>query len=220
MDDIVSERPQEEESPQNGKSHYGGVDGSLEADETIPPQEPDSTYLGLLTTNREFRLLFTSYLITHMGEWLTYIATIDLIEGHLGSSSTTSRTVISWLVVVRLAPNVLLSCFGGILADSADRRKSMILLDLCGAICGLFFVVAYLMQSIPLIYFMTFVQQCIAGLYQPCNTSIIPLMVRNDEALKKATTLSGLAWSAMAAIGSAAGGYIVSAFGIQNCFRK
>jgi MFS family permease len=136
-------------------------------------------------------------------------------------SNTASRTAISILVAARLIPNVLLSLFGGTLADSRDRRKSMMFLDICGAICCLFFVVAYHLQSIHLIYVTTFLQQSIAGLYQPCSGSIIPLMVPDDDkALQKAITLSELAWSAMSAFAASAGGFLVSAFGARNCFCK
>eukprot|EP00553_Chaetoceros_curvisetus_P002222 CAMPEP_0204629754 /NCGR_PEP_ID=MMETSP0717-20131115/18851_1 /ASSEMBLY_ACC=CAM_ASM_000666 /TAXON_ID=230516 /ORGANISM="Chaetoceros curvisetus" /LENGTH=57 /DNA_ID=CAMNT_0051646783 /DNA_START=1 /DNA_END=170 /DNA_ORIENTATION=- len=55
----------------------------------------------------------------------------------------------------------------------------------------------------------TLLQASIAALYEPCRTSIIPLMVTEDEPMKKATTLAGLAWSMMTAIGSGAGGYMV-----------
>ena len=43
-------------------------------------------------------------------------------------------------------------------------------------------------------------------------------MVTGDEPMKKATTLAGLAWSLMAAIGSGSGGYYVSMIGLNACF--
>jgi MFS family permease len=180
--------------------------------------EEDISYWQLLHSNREFALLFLSYVITHLGEFLTYIASINLIERQLGQSNQHSRTAISALVVVRLLPNVIFSSFGGTLADSRDRRQSMILLDILGAIAALFFVVAYYFDSIPLVYLVTFVQECISGLYQPCSSSMVPLVVSNEHELKKASTFLGLAWSVMAAVGSAAGGFLVSAVGSKNCF--
>ncbi len=41
---------------------------------------------------------------------------------------------------------------------------------------------------------------------------------QDDEPMKKATTLAGLAWSMMTAIGSGAGGYFVSQIGVNACF--
>jgi MFS family permease len=207
-------------SQTDGLFGYGAVHASSSPSPPLSDSDASITYWRLLKTNQDYRFFIISFLITGCGEWLTYMASIDFIESKMQKSNTTSRTSISILVAVRLLPNVLLSCFGGTLADSCSRRNSMIFLDICGAICALLFVVAYHLQSINLIYMTTFLQQCIAGLYHPCSSSIIPLMVSGDNALQKATTLSELAWSAMTAFASGAGGFLVSAFGARNCFCK
>jgi MFS family permease len=201
---------------------YGALQTSVsnEAEDIDDDDNNEISYWRLLRKNREYRFFISSYLITHCGEWLTYIASIDFIERQLETSETPSRTTISILVLVRLLPNVLLSSFGGTLADAYDRRKLMITLDVAGGICALFFVVAYQLKSISLIYLATFLQQCIAGLYQPSSSSIIPLLVSDDKELQKATTLAGLAWSGMTAFGAAASGFIVDAFGSRTCFCK
>ena len=175
-----------------------------------------TTYKELLQNNKRFRFFISSYLITNLGEWLTYIASIDLIESKLSetedgedqesSSSSPRRTAISILVLVRLLPNVFFSPLGGMLADSRDRRKVMIVLDVAGAICGLLFVVAYQWQSILLVYIATLIQQIVGGLYQPSSNSIVPLLVDNDIQLQKANVLVGLVWSCMQAFGAAASG--------------
>jgi MFS family permease len=184
------------------------VDGRLQA----------QTYVSLLRNNREFRLFLTSYLITHCGEWLTYVASIALIEDILGNKI--SRTAIAGLVMTRLLPNVVLSCAGGVLADARDRRQSMILLDILGALSALLFLVAYHARSITVIYLVSLLQQCVAALYEPCRSAIVPLMVTNERDLKLATTLAGLAWSLMTAVGSALGGVVVAYMGYQACFGK
>jgi MFS family permease len=194
------------------------------------------SYWKLLQTNREFRLLILSRLISQCGEWLTYIATIDFIEGQLlsqaeegeeetttdGSSSSSPhhhhRTAISILIVIRLLPNVLLAALGGSLADARDRRQAMIVLDVAGAISALLFCVAYYFQSLFLMYLVSFLQQCIGGLYQPSMDSVLPMTVTTDQELQKATTLSGLVWSTMATVGSALGGFLVAQVGSYNCF--
>ena len=208
-------------------------------------------YLHLLRTNRAFRLFLCSYVFGHMGEWFTYIASISLMERMLNSptgldavlgddatttSDTTSsgsehsRTSIGILVMIRLLPTVLLSPFGGVLADSRDRRKSMIVLDLMGACTPILFILATFLETssqidniygVAMIYFATVCQECVCALYEPCRTSIVPLLVTgNDSDLKKATTLTGVAWSAVAAFGSAAGGFATSYFGARVCFCK
>ena len=179
----------------------------------------EDSYLSLLRRNREFRLYITSLLITSCGEWLTYIGSIDLIETKLESLNRESRTAISILVLVRLLPNVLLSSLGGVLADRYDRRQIMVGLDTASAMAGLIFVLAYELQSITVVYLATLIQQVLCGLYQPSSYSIIPMLVDNDDKdLKKATTMHGLVWSSMQALGAALSGIVVSAIGVRLCF--
>ena len=115
-------------------------------------------------------------------------------------------------------PFLVISPFGGVLADVRDRRKSMILLDCIGALPTLLFLLAAHYMSIPFIFAVTIIQASIATLYEPCRNAILPLLVPESEAMKKATTLTGLAWSVTAAFGAAMGGIMVSLIGIRACF--
>lgn len=210
---------------ENGQDCYGAElqKKSIHSNGAADPKpknnhESDATYMKLLLRNRNFRLYLISFTVTHVGEWFTYIASIALAEELLGSAATASRTTISILVVVRLLPNVLLSPFGGILADGRDRRESIIFLDVIGAITPLLFFFAMYFESICLIYVVTFLQQCIAGLYQPCRMALIPLLVPEEAYMKKATTMAELSWSVFAAVGSSLGGLVLTAFGFRTCF--
>lgn len=196
---------------------------SLHDDEdTIMMADADVTYLSLLRDNRPFRFFILSYIVAHLGEWLTYLASISAIEEiqlHNGADAS-SRMALSLLIVIRLLPNVILSPFGGALADGWDRRDIMMILDVCGSLVAWIFVFALHQKSVGLIYFATFLQECIAGLYEPSRSAIIPLMCPGDEEMKKATTLAGVVWSMIAAFGSAAGGFLVALVGIHGCYSK
>lgn len=183
--------------------------------ELIQNQE-EKSYWTLIRDNRPFRFYLGSYLLGHMGEWLTYIASITVIEELQGEKI--SRTAISWLVIIRLMPHVIFSPAGGALADSRDRRESMIALELLGAMIALLYLLAYYVGSIGAIYLVTLLQETNAAIFEPCRSSMLSLLVDDEEYLKKATTLTGLAWSLMAAIGAALGGFVVAAFGIRACF--
>ena len=71
------------------------------------------TYWSLIRDNDGFRYYLMSYLVTHAGEWFTYVATISCIEEiqHF-SNDTISRTSISILVSLRLLPSGLFSSIG------------------------------------------------------------------------------------------------------------
>lgn len=96
----------------------------------------------------------------------------------------------------------------------------MIILDLMAAILPLLFMCASYFQSIFIIYIVLLLQGIVAALYEPCRSAILPLMVPDQEMQKKATTLTGLAWSSMGALGSGLGGYMVAIVGVQGCFGE
>ncbi len=174
--------------------------------------------IGLLQSNRPFRLYISAYVITITGEWLTYVASMELIEHILGASSQSSRIYISILHVTRVLPHFFLIPISGVLADTWDRRKSMIALDILGALAPLFYALALYFQSIEIVFIVSLVQASIAAMYEPCRSAILPLMVIDDQDMKKATVLTGLVWSAMTAIGSGLGGLLVSLVGMKTCF--
>mmetsp|Transcript_2402 Transcript_2402/g.3513 ORF Transcript_2402/g.3513 Transcript_2402/m.3513 type:complete len:467 (+) Transcript_2402:100-1500(+) len=181
-------------------------------------KDDGANYFELLVTHREFRLYLVSYLITNAGEWFTYVASIELTEELLGAEGSSSRIAISFLVVLRVLPFAIFSFLGGALADSADRRKSMIGLDILGAAVGLLYLMAYWLKSIELVFVSAFIQSTVAAFYEPCRSSILPMLVPEDEFMKKANTLCGLAWSVMQAFGALLGGLSIALVGIKNCF--
>jgi predicted MFS family arabinose efflux permease len=204
-----------------GPAHAAGGAGLdlLESDDPAgnPSKAPAAiTYLGLLKANRPFRYFFLSYLTNHMGEWFTYLASISALERIYPPHRV--KASVSVLIAVRVLPFVLLLPFGGVLADGRDKRRSMMALDLAGAAVALVFVLAVRMESALLLYAATFVQECVSALYEPSRSSIVPMLAHTDGQLVRATYLTGMAWSFMAAFGSAVGGALVSTLGIEACY--
>lgn len=94
----------------------------------------------------------------------------------------------------------------------------MIALDLVGASTAFVFVGAAYARSPALIFVATAVQEIESGLYEPSRSAMVPMLCRTSQQLGKATLLTGMAWSTVAALGSATGGVLVSWLGMQGCF--
>jgi predicted MFS family arabinose efflux permease len=182
------------------------------------PSEKKPSYWSLIQNNPQFRLFLISHLSSLLGEWLTYIAIITMIEEWLPDGESSRRTRISYLVVIRLFPYVFLSAVGGALADSYDRRKATIVLNLISSFVTLLNLLVWRSRSILLVYLVTFLQHMICALYEPCSSALIPLLISNQEELKLATTIMALAWSLMAAVGAFTGGLVVIWLGCRTCF--
>jgi MFS family permease len=221
----------------------------VEASDLSSSKTSKTTYWNLIRDHSHYRWFLLSYIITQLGEWFTYVASLSMLEaaaGHMAhdgmdellhqdpnsavaqassSSSSSGHVYISMLVVFRLVPNTLFSFLGGILADTCDRKRVMLLLDLCGggvAIC--FFLMAKTADphhphatTIAALYICTIAQSAISGLYQPSRTAIVPLMV-GSQYIEKANELSTIIWSLSAAVGSSAGGFLVQHAGVAYCF--
>ena len=131
-----------------------------------------------------------------------------------------------------MLPNILFSSIGGALADSMDRKYIMVILDFMG-MCTVWLYFLPIVEDksdelhpkkrtflVVLLYIAIFVQSTISALYEPARKSIAPMMVPEGNYLKKATTLAGVVWASMTAIGSLLGGIIVSRLGLSACFSE
>ena len=162
--------------------------------------------------------MHTSFHLSPKNRWFTYVASLSAIEQIHASHNTTSRTSISILVSLRLLPSTSFTSVGGVLADSYDRRTILWILHLLGSLVALLFLLAYYLKSIAAFYVATALQMTVAAIYKPNRSALVPMLVVDEESLKKAVTISGLAWSVMTAFGSSMRGFAAEYFGISSCF--
>ena len=142
------------------------------------------------------------------------------------TNQNNANTLISILILVKIVPNVLLIPIGGILADTYDRRKMQIILDLSASSVVVVFLWSLATESILLCLVANFLIETTSGLYIPSSQAMLPQMFgnsessteENDDEVQKATILYGMSWSLMTAVGSALGGILVATFGIKGCF--
>lgn len=209
---------------EDGKTE-GNVESKTSTASKLNDEDDDATYKKLLVNFPCFRIYILSYLVAHVGEWFTLVASISVLQ----KVYPDSQTAMSGLFLLRLLPNILFSSIGGVLADSMDRRHIMITLDLIGMCTVWLYFLPIIEDSnilrtekspflLMLLYFAIFVQATISALYEPARKSIAPMMVPEGNYLKKATTLAGIVWSCMTAVGSLLGGITVSKFGLSTCF--
>jgi len=177
-------------------------------------ERSDATYWKLLIHNRPYCLHIVSFFCARAGEWFTYVATISAIR-HICPDS---NTAVAGLVAIRTVPNIVFASIGGVLADTMDRRVAMIILDITGMLVVLLYIPVYHLKSLPMLYLVAFIQAIVASIYDPVRRAIVPLLVTQEDYLQKATLLSGLAYSLMAAFGSSLGGIVASKYGVTSCF--
>jgi len=149
---------------------------------------------------------------------------MSLLEQHSNAGSPDDNDQphhhlkISLLVVVRLLPNTLFSFPGGILADTVDRKRVMVVLDTLAAAVALCYCFAVTFRSIAVLYVCTIVQEALSGLYEPNRSAILPQLVGGVEYISKANAALAIAWSLTAAVGASVGGFLTDRYGDVVCF--
>ncbi|BFL48986.1 MFS transporter [Lactonifactor longoviformis] len=100
--------------------------------------------------------------------------------------TTGSAAVFGSILAVSMIPTVLLSPFGGVLADRVNRRNIMVVLDYCTSFIIFLFALLFFNSSSPVIavglvmVLLSVIQAC----YQPSVQSSIPVLVSQDNLMK------------------------------------
>lgn len=171
-------------------------------------------YFRLLQRNPRFRLYLISHLCQHVGDWFTRIASLLTIE----RLAPGSGKALSILALTRMIPQVFVSHIGGVFADKYDRRNIMRCLDCIGAVAVLFVLVAIRLDSLPMFYVVSVIRSIIHSLYEPSTKSIVPMIVPEPSSLKRAATLSSMAWAFMLVLGGVIAGDSTAYIGVQVCY--
>ena len=205
---------------QTGENRSDLIGNSSEKSERIEnSQHQFPTILGyirLLQNNREYRLYLCSHLCQHAGDWFVHVASLITIERLLPGNAK----AISLMVATKMLPNMLFSPLGGVIADNCDRKQFMITLDILASVIVLGYILALSLKSPFLLFTISFLRACITACYEPVTKSIVPMLVTNEEDLKRATTLQIIAWSAMLMLGGVVAGISASIFGVEICYSK
>src|SRR5512138_974367 len=83
-----------------------------------------SAYGRLLRSNRDFRLLWTSQVVSEIGDWLYAVTVYALLLELTGKAES-----VGFAVVLQLLPQVFVAPTAGVLNDRLPRRAVMIFAD-------------------------------------------------------------------------------------------
>jgi MFS family permease len=171
-----------------------------------------ATPFSILTTNRDFRRLFTAELVVFGGDWFVMVPLLVLLtkltgHGFLGGVTLAADTSIQ----------ALLLPYAGVVADRHDRRRIMITANVAA-----FFAVLLLMfvRTDATAWLGPFAVGCVAvakAFYSPAASAALPNLVAPED-LSAANAVAGSAWGTMTVIGSSLGGVLSAVFSPYTCF--
>src|SRR5207249_4072856 len=101
---------------------------------TSPAAQPAVSYLSLLRTNRNFRLLYMGQTISQLGDWFNAVAVFALLLDLTGSA-----TAVAWMLIVQFLPVAVVGPLAGVVVDRVNRRRLMIV-NAASFIASAFFI--------------------------------------------------------------------------------
>ena len=160
---------------------------------------------------RDFRNLWTAGLISYLGSMITYVALPFQLK-----EITHSYLAVGVLGVIEIVPLIIFGLYGGVLADSVDRKKMIWATEL-GAlviVLGLFANSVLPDPKTYIIYIAAALFAVVDGLQRPSMGAILPRLVSHED-LPSASNLLTLRWQFGFILGPTLGGIIFSTFSIS-----
>ncbi|MEN8240343.1 MAG: MFS transporter [Chloroflexota bacterium] len=167
-------------------------------------------YLELLKKRPGFRNLWFASVVSLLGDWFNTIASVMIVNRY-----TETDLAISWILIAKTLPRFFLGPLAGVLADRVNRKWVMFASDVLRAGIVLSFLFVDRPERVWLIYALTVAQFIVASFFEPASSAILPGLVEGEEELVTANVLSSITWSAMLALGAAAGGVVAGLFGAE-----
>jgi MFS family permease len=169
---------------------------------------------GLLRRRRDFRLLFTSQLVSLAGSMLTFVAVPFQVYALTGSS-----LAVGLLGVAEFAPILVLALVGGALADAFDRRRLVQLSEAGSALVAAVLVVnaALPHPRLWVLFAAAAAMAALTALRRPPMDALMPRLVERDE-LKAALALDWAMTGTGSIAGPALGGVLIAVAGLSATY--
>lgn len=155
----------------------------------------------------DFRRLWIGQTISQIGDGLTSLAILIVINKLLGSTAA-----LATMMIVIALPQLVFGLISGVFVDRWDRKKIMIVSDLIRGGLVLGFILVKRPEDVWIFYVLGFLQAAIGTLFDPAKSATIPNIVRRD-ALLAANSLSQTTRVVTSVIGSALAGLLVGLAG-------
>jgi MFS family permease len=146
-----------------------------------------------LRVSAPFRRMFTAQLVSSVGSQVTLVALFFQVY-----ELTESTLSVGLLGLVMVVPTLLLALLGGAIADSMDRRRLLVLVQVAMAATSLTLAWLATHDSPPLwaLYALAAVASSFAAIDGPARTAVIPMLVdhatlRSAVQLREVLTQSG-----------------------------
>ncbi len=167
-----------------------------------------------LLINRDFALLFMGRFVSQIGDGIHYFAMAWLVLDLTGSG-----TALGTLLMAASLPSILLAPFSGVLADTLNRKKIVVSMDIVRGLLVLTLAVIHWtgQLTLPVLYIVTILLSLSGVLFSPAIMATLPGLVKREE-LPKANARSAFSNSVTGTLGPIVGALLLANFGYLGIF--
>ncbi len=183
-----------------------------------PPVEitPGKQSLGPwgVLRNRNYALLFWGQLISSTGTQMQVVAVAWQVL-----LLTHSPVALGLIGLVQAIPRLIFSLVGGVFADTFDRRKMLLIIEVTLAITSTILALCTIFQVINLfiIYGVVLVSASVSAFEFPTRQAVIPSLVKREE-MANAIALNSVMMQFTFIVGPTAGGFAIAWLGVANTY--
>ncbi|MCS6884305.1 MAG: MFS transporter [Acidobacteriota bacterium] len=170
------------------------------------------SYYRLLKSNARIRRLWFAQVVSELGDWLSFVALMQLITKYSGKAQASGL-----LVIIEMLPMIVLAPVTGVVADRFDRKKILIATDLIRFFIPFGFLFVDSPERLWVVYVLTGLQFCVTAFFEPARAALLPRLA-NEHEIVVANALMSVTWSTMLAVGGALGGLLVALVGSSAAF--
>jgi MFS family permease len=168
---------------------------------------PQNNSMRAVLANLNFRQLWIGQTISQVGDGLTNLAILIVINKLTGST-----TALAVMMVIMAVPQLVFGLISGVFVDRWDRKRIMIISDLLRGLLVLGFILVRRPEEVWIFYVLGFLQAMVGTFFNPAKSAMIPTIVER-EALLAANALSQTTQVITGVIGSALAGVLVGLSG-------
>ncbi|GAC1460544.1 MAG: MFS transporter [Candidatus Limnocylindrales bacterium] len=167
-----------------------------------------------LRVSPAFRLLWFGQIISMTGSMVRFVAIpyqVYLLTG--------SPLAVGLIGLFQAVPTIVLSLFGGVIADRVDRRRLLIVTQVCLTATSIVLAVTTQLGavSVPFLYALTAVGASFSALDSPARSALIPTLLERRQ-VQAAVTLNQTQFQTAAVVGPALAGVLIASFGLATTY--
>lgn len=163
-----------------------------------------------LRRHRDYRSLYAAQLVSFLGSMVTYVALPYQMFKLTGSS-----LAVGLLGLAELLPLLITAFIGGALADTMDRRRLILITEVCLAVGSGVLALTALLDQPPVwsLYVIAGFMSAVNGLQRPSLDALTPRLVDSDE-MPAVAALAAFRGSVGMIAGPALGGALLASTGL------